>query len=185
MQRALVEQAQRGDVDAYSALTATLTPRLYAVANLILRDQDRAADAVQDTLLKAWQDVHALRDPDRFEAWLHRVLVRTCYAAARRNRVRHLVEIEMSPSLGPNTPDAQVDVAVRDQLNRGFARLSTEHRTVLVLVHYLGLSLAETAEMLGVPLGTVQSRLNRATGTMRAALDADERLQQVSVGVAR
>src|SRR3954451_1817776 len=181
MQRALVEQAQRGDVDAYSALTASLTPRLYAVANLILRDQDRAADAVQDALLKGWQDLRALRDPDRFEAWLHRVLVRTCYAAARRNRVRQLVEIEMSPFTGPNTQDAQIDVALRDQLNRGFARLSTDHRTVIVLVHYLGMSLAETAEMLDVPLGTVQSRLNRAIRVMRAALDADERLQSVSM----
>ena len=187
MQRELVLRAQTGDLDAFSALTSRMTTRLYAVASLILRDQDRAADAVQDALLSAWQEIRALRDPDRFEPWLHRLLVRKCYRAARRNRARLVVEIDVSAAgeVGAHLPDTQLAVAQRDQLDRGFARLSTEHRTVLVLVHYLGLSLNETAELVGVPLGTIQSRLNRARRTMRAALEADERLARLSVEGAR
>jgi len=175
MQRELVVRAQGGDVDAFSALTAGRTKRLCAVARLILRDDKRAADAVQDALLQAWLDIRSLRDPERFDAWLHRLLVRACYAAARRHRSRQLVEIAMSPTAEPTTSDAQRAVAVRDQLERGFVRLSTDHRAVIVLVHYLGLSLSEAGEVLGVPLGTVQSRLSRATQNMRAALEADER----------
>ena len=117
-----------------------------------------------------------LRDAERFDAWLHRLLVRICYRAARRNCARHTVEMNVSARVGNiHTSDSQAAFALRDELNRGFGRLSTEHRTVLVLVYYMGLSLKETADLLDVPLGTVQSRLNRAARTMRAALEADGR----------
>ena len=138
MQPELVTRAQGGDLDAYATLTATQTDRLYAAARLILRDQDRAADAVQDTLLQAWRDLRGLRDPERFEAWLHRILVRTCYASASRNRSRQVAELQIAARGEPVTTDSQLDFSTRDQLERGFARLSTEHRTVIVLVHYLG-----------------------------------------------
>lgn len=185
MQRDLVVRAQTGDVEAFSTLTANRTSRLFAAARLILRDDDRATDAVQDALLRAWLDLRSLRDPDRFDAWLHRLLVRSCYAAARRNRRRQLVEIEMTPTAEPSTSDSQRSVAVRDQLDRGFVRLSTDHRAVIVLIHYLGLSMAETADVLGVPLGTVQSRLSRATQSMRAALQADERPTELAAEAVR
>jgi RNA polymerase sigma-70 factor (ECF subfamily) len=175
MRRELVLEAQRGDLDAYSALTALTTHRLYAVAKLILRDQDRAADAVQDALLQGWVDIRSLRDPDRFDAWLRRVLVRTCYAAAKRHRRHSVVELHVTLNSEPSAPDDQQAVAVRDQLDRAFARLSVEHRTVIVLVHYLGLSLAETAETVGVPLGTIQSRLSRAVQALRGVIEADDR----------
>ena len=82
-------RAQGGDVEAYSALTSGRVDRLYSMARLIVGNDDRAADAVQDALLNAWLDLRALRDPDRFDAWLHRVLVRICYAAAKRHRTPH------------------------------------------------------------------------------------------------
>jgi len=185
MQRDLVGRAQAGDVDAYSTLTASLTDRLFAVARLILGSDDRASDAVQDALLQAWLDLRALRDPDRFEAWLHKVLVRTCYASAKRHRTRTVVEIKMATAGEPFAGDSQAALALHDQLDRAFTRLSKDHRTVIVLVHYLGLSLAEAAFTIGVPLGTVQSRLSRATQIMRAALEADERLITPSVEGAR
>ena len=174
MQRDLVIAAQRGDVEAFSALTEVRTGRLYAVARMILRDDDRAGDAVQDALLQAWRDLRALRDPDRFDGWLHRMLVRACYRAAKRDRTRELLELRIAID-GVDRSDTQRDLAVRDQLERGFRVLTTDQRTVLVLRHYVGLSLAELAEVIDVPLGTVQSRLNRATQAMRAAIDADER----------
>jgi RNA polymerase sigma-70 factor (ECF subfamily) len=185
MQRDLVVRAQRGDLDAFSALTAGMTNRLFGAARLILRDDDRAADAVQDALLPAWGALRGLRDPDRFHAWLHRLLVRRCYRAAKRSRQRSVVELPLDATLEPMTPDAQRAVAVRDQLDRGFRRLSPEQRTAIVLRHDLGLSLAESAEALAIPLGTMQSRLSRATQAMRAALDADERPVVGAAEVAR
>ena len=185
MQRDLVVRAQTGDLDAFSALTAGATNRLFGAARLILRDDEHAADAVQDALLQAWLDIRGLRDPDRFDAWLHRLLVRGCYRAAKRGRQRAVVELALDATLEPTTPDAQRAVAVRDQLDRGFRRLPPEQRTAIVLRHYLGLSLAESAEALAIPLGTMQSRISRATQAMRAALDADERPAVGAVEVAR
>jgi RNA polymerase sigma-70 factor (ECF subfamily) len=185
MQRDLVVRAQRGDLDAFSALTVGMTDRLFAAARLILRDDEQSADAVQDALLQAWLDVRGLRDPDRFEAWLRRLLVRACYRAASRARQRRVVELSNSLTREGMTSDAQRAVAVRDQLDRGFERLSPEQRAVIVLHHYLGLSLAESAEALAIPLGTMQSRLSRATQAMRAALEADERPAVGAAEVAR
>jgi len=184
MQRDLVVRAQGGDVEAFSELTAGGIDRLYAVARLILRHDEQAADAVQDALLQAWLDLRSLRDPDRFEAWLHRLLVRACYRAAKRRRDRQTFEISVASTADPVTLDAQRDVAIRDQLDRGFRRLSHEQRAVIVLHHYLGLSLVESAEVLRIPLGTMQSRLSRATQVMRAALDADDRSSLFAVEVA-
>lgn len=185
MQRDLVIRAQTGDVDAFSALTAGLSSRLYRTARLILRNDDRAADAVQDALLQAWLDLRGLRDADRFEAWLHRLLVRACYRAAKRQRTHDVAEIQLSPEGGPAVADVQRSTALHDQLERGFMRLSPDQRSVIVLHHYLGMSLQETAEIVGVPLGTVQSRINRATQKMRAALDADDRSTELAEEVAR
>lgn len=185
MQRDLVVLAQGGDLDAFSALTVGITDRLFAAARLILRDDEQSADAVQDALLRAWVDLRSLRDPDRFEAWLHRLLVRACYRAAKRSRQRVVVELSNSLTRDPLTSDSQRTVALRDQLERGFQRLSSEQRAVIVLHHYLGLSLAESAEALAIPLGTMQSRLSRATQAMRAALEADERPGMGAAEVAR
>ena len=138
MQRDMVVRAQRGDIDAFSALTAGLTQRLYAAARLILRDDERAADAVQDALLRAWLDIRGLRDPDKFEAWLHRLLVRACYRAAERRRSREVVELRVGHDRGHRDPRRAGDIAARDQLDRGFRRLTPEQRAVIALHHYLG-----------------------------------------------
>jgi RNA polymerase sigma-70 factor (ECF subfamily) len=184
MHRQLVEQARHGDADAFSALAADVLPRLYGVARLILREDDAASDAVQDALFRAWLDLPALRDPDRFDAWLHRLLVRACYRAARRTRSRRIAEIRLAPD-HPTSVDMARATELNDQLERGFRHLSIDHRTALVLRHYLGLSLAEAAEALDVPLGTVQARVSRATDAMRAALEADQRLPAITAEASR
>ena len=176
IERDLVERARNGDLDAFSTLTAGRTNRLYAAARLILRDAFLAEDVVQEALVRAWQDLRGLRDPDRFDAWLHRILIRTCYRAAARHRRRTRLELDIADDDVPYvTPDAQQTVATRDRLERGFQQLTPEQRVVIVLHHYLGYSLAEAADILGIPLGTMQSRLFRALRAMRAALEADER----------
>ena len=170
----LVVRAQRGDREAYALLASTLAGRFLAVARRVLRDLDLAEDATQQALLSVWQDLPQLRDPARFEAWSYRILVRACYVEGRRERRRapnlRLLATEQDAADGL---DSVVD---RDQLDRGFRRLSIEHRSVVVLYHYLDLPLDRIAEILGIPVGTAHSRLHHAMRAMRAALDADLRM---------
>jgi RNA polymerase sigma-70 factor, ECF subfamily len=174
MQQDLVERARRGDHDAFAALAGAAIFRLDAAARLILRDPDRAKDAVQETLVRAWRDLPTLRSPDRFDAWLHRLLVRACIDEARRLR-RHRLDVELTPIDTLAVEDTTSSMADRDQLERGFSRLEPEARALIVLHHYLDLPLPEVAIALGIPLGTAKSRLHRALQSMRAALDADAR----------
>jgi RNA polymerase sigma-70 factor, ECF subfamily len=181
MQRDLVERAMAGDHDAFSELARGAIGRLYVIARLILRDDAKADDATQEALLSAWRHIHGLRDPDRFEAWLHRLLVNACHREAGRNRRRGAVEIHVEV-IEASLPDSTLDLADRDQIERGFSRLDMDQRTILVLHYYLGLRLDEAAGVLGVPPGTVRSRLHRATAAMRAALEADARTGLISEG---
>ena len=174
MQQELVERARRGDHDAFAALAGAALFRLDAAARLILRDPDQAKDAVQETLVRAWRDLPTLRSPDRFDAWLHRLLYRACIDEARRLR-RHRVDVQLSPIDSPMVGDMTSSISDRDQLDRGFSRLEPEARALIVLHHYLDLPLPDVAMALGIPLGTAKSRLHRALQAMRAALDADAR----------
>jgi RNA polymerase sigma-70 factor (ECF subfamily) len=178
-ERELVEAAMGGSADAFGDLAAAASPRLYAVARLILHDEAAADDATQDALVAAWRDLSALRDPDHFGAWLHRVLVRTCYRTAHRARRRIEIEGQVRPIGEPRDPcDASV---LKDEIERGFSRLSVEHRTVLVLHHYLGYTFPEIAEVLGIPVGTAKSRIHRASAAMRDAISSDHQQQQGQV----
>jgi RNA polymerase sigma-70 factor, ECF subfamily len=181
MRRDQVERAMAGDHDAFSELARVSISRLYAAARLILRDDALAEDATQEALVAAWRDLSALRDPDKFDAWLHRLLVRACLREARRGRLRWTIESEVRPTRSVE-PDLSIDIADRDELARGFARLDADQRTVIVLHHYLGLTLDEVATAMAVPPGTARSRLHRATRAMRAALDADARATEILNG---
>ena len=174
MQRDLVERAMSGDHDAFTELARVAVGRLLVIARLILHDEAAAEDATQETLVAAWRHIKGLRDPDRFDAWLHRLLVNACHREARRGRSRSSHEIHL-PEFDSAEPDETARLLDRDQLDRGFRRLDVDHRTVIVCYYYLGLRPEETAEMLGWPAGTVRSRLQRAIGQLRAALDADAR----------
>jgi RNA polymerase sigma factor (sigma-70 family) len=174
MQQDLVERARRGEHDAFAELAGAAISRLDSAAWLILRDPEQAADAVQNALVRAWRDLPTLRDPNRFDAWLHRLLVRSCIDEARRLR-RHQIDVELTALDVPVPADHESTIANRDQLERGFVRLDPEMRAVIVLHHYLDLALPDVAATLGIPIGTAKSRLHRALGLMRAALDADAR----------
>jgi RNA polymerase sigma-70 factor (ECF subfamily) len=175
MQRDLVIRAQRGEHEAFTALISGSLQRWYSAARLILRRDELAEDAVQEALVKAWVAIRGLRDPDRFDAWIHRLLVHACYRAARLESSRRSVEVRELPMDGPRTPDSEQALAARDQLERGFRQLSPEQRAVLVAHYYLDLSDGAAAEALDIPAGTLKSRLNRATVALRAALEANER----------
>jgi RNA polymerase sigma-70 factor (ECF subfamily) len=171
MDAELVKRAQQGDEVAFASIAVAIGDRLHSISVGILRDVDLAEDATQQALLSIWRDLPQLRDPARFEAWAYRLLVRACYAESRKER-------RWSPKLRVLERDmvaaGEIEgVVQRDQLERGFRRLSVEHRAVIVLHHYLDLTLQEVADTLAIPTGTVRSRLFYAMRGLRAALEAD------------
>jgi RNA polymerase sigma-70 factor, ECF subfamily len=182
--RDLVEAAQRGDREAFAVLARSHGDRLMAIAHRILRDVGRAEDAVQQTLVIAWRELPGLRDPERFDAWLQRLLVNASYAEARRWR-SWSANVRLLPLDGPAGPDEGLALDDRDRLERGFRRLPPEQRAMLVFTHYLGLTPSEIAARLGIPAGTARSRLHLAHRAMRAAIEADERPVAVAGGRSR
>src|SRR3954453_20887811 len=160
MHEDLARRAREGDPGAFSALVRETLGRLYTTARLILHDADRADDAVQDALVEAWRDIRGVRDLDRLDAWLHRLLVRSCYRVAKRERRRGLAEVPLMPIHDASGPDAFPAFGDRDELERAFSRLTQDQRTVLTLFYFADLSLADTAAPLGIPVGTTKSRLH-------------------------
>jgi RNA polymerase sigma-70 factor (ECF subfamily) len=179
MHRDLVERAMAGDREAFTELTRQSIGKLYAVARLILRDNARAEDATQEALVAAWRQLSALRDPDRFDAWLRRLLVRACYREADKEQRQRRITTRIEP-FATAGPDPGLAVADQDELERGFATLRPDQRALVVLHYYLGLPVQETSEVLGIPVGTVKSRLSRTTQQLRATLEADARLPLLS-----
>ena len=171
-QRELVERAGEGDHDAFTMLATRAASRLDSAARLILRDRELARDAVQNTLVRAWRDLPGLRDPDRFDAWLHRLLVNACLDEARRRR-RRPIEVEMQPIDMPVRHDEGRRLADRDLVERALNRLEPEHRALVVVHYYLGYPLPDAARSLGISLPAAKSRLHRAMQGLRRILAAD------------
>jgi RNA polymerase sigma-70 factor (ECF subfamily) len=180
VRRSLVEQAAAGDQQAFEDLVRQSADRLFAIAWRILRDYHKAEDAVQQTLATIWDELPRLRDPDRFEAWSYRLVVRISIAEAKRARqagpMVRLLPDDVAMDTGSSRPSDDIGaVADRDQVQRGLLQLTPDQRAALILQHYLGLSLAEIADVLGIPIGTAGSRLHYAAQALRAAIDADGR----------
>jgi RNA polymerase sigma-70 factor (ECF subfamily) len=171
----LVTKARQGDEDAFAEIVVRSIARLNVIARAVLRDPQAAEDAVQEALVGAWRDLPRLRDVDRFEQWLRRLLLRACFDRARQDRKVRVREIPGVPDSGSGD-DHPAAILLRDEVERALAALSIEHRAVLVLTYYLDLPLAEAAEVLDIPVGTMKSRLDRARSAMRAALDAQDRV---------
>ena len=171
MDRDLVERARKGDREAFAVLVHQVSDSLYAVAYRILRDTSLAEDALQNALVLAWRRFPKLRDPDRFEAWIHRILIHACYDESQRTRSWR-TNVTVLPIEGPGRSDESAAIADRDELERAYRQLTVEQRAVFVLHHYLGLPLVEVAELLGIPAGTARSRLHYAIAGLRRALTA-------------
>ncbi len=171
MRRELVDRAKGGDQDAFSRLVDGSVDRLCTVAYLILRDADRAQDAVQEALVSAWRDLPSLRDAEALDAWLYRLTVRSCYRQARRERRRALIELHAMPDAATDLAgDVALPIVERDRLERELERLPVDQRAVIVVRFYLGCSVPEVAEILGIPQGTVKSRLNRGLLALRDSI---------------
>ncbi len=179
-QRGLVERAQRGDHDAFAVLASASIARLDAAARLILRDGELARDAVQEAMVRSWRDLPTLRDVDRFDAWLHRLLVNACLDILRRRR-RRAIEVELTPIHTPTTADFTSTVVDRDLLDRGLRALEPAWRAIVVLHYFLGMPLPEVASALGIPLGTAKSRLHRGIGLLRVTVEGDAVVEMMAV----
>ena len=161
--------AQAGERESFDRLATAMYDRLYAVAFRILRDSYAAEEAVQESLIRGWRQLRSLRDPTRFEAWMHRLLINSCHDQGRRAR-RFAVEIgDVSFDRSDPTDDFASVVNI-DELERGFLHLPIEHRAVLVLTHYVGMSAPEVSQVLGIPVGTVYLRIHYGVRAMRVAL---------------
>lgn len=174
MQVELVERARSGDHEAFSELARASFGRLFGAARLILRDQDRAQDAVQEALVLAWKHVAAIRDPAAWDAWMYRLTVRACYRLARAAKRRDVTEIHVSVDLESTGHDFTGSFAERERMGRELGRLPVDQRAVMVLHFYLDLPLTEAAAILDIPVGTAKSRLHRGLATLRTAF-LDER----------
>jgi RNA polymerase sigma-70 factor (ECF subfamily) len=173
MQRQLVERAMRGDADAFTSLVDASLNRQYAAATLILRDGDRAQDAVQEALVSAWRDMRSLRDPDAWEAWLYRLTVWACYRLARTERRRAVIELHVVADTEPHQDDMTATVVDRDRLERQLDALPIEQRAMVVLRYFLDVPLADAAAILDIPLGTAKSRLYRGLEAMRSRMSPE------------
>jgi RNA polymerase sigma-70 factor (ECF subfamily) len=171
-QRELIDRAKRGDHAAFANLVDGSLRRLDAAARLILRDPDQAQDAVQDALIRAWRDLPGLREPDRFDAWLHRLTVNACLDLVRRRR-RRPIEVELSPIDAMKMPDHTSAFDDRELLDAALRRLDPGHRAVVALHYLLGMPLPEVAAALGIPYGTAKSRVHYALAAMRTGALAE------------
>jgi RNA polymerase sigma-70 factor, ECF subfamily len=170
---ALVARAQSGDHEAFSALARASFGRLFGAAKLILRDQNRAEDAVQEALVLAWKHVRAIRDPEAWDAWLYRLTVRACYRLAKSANRRDVVELHVEPETEPTGQDFTGPLVERERLGSELGRLPVDQRAVMVLHFYLDLPLTDAAAVLDIPVGTAKSRLHRGLETLRIALSED------------
>ncbi len=175
MRRETVERAMEGDHDAFSELARASMDRQYAVATLILRDSDRARDAVQESLIAAWRDIRALRDPGKWEAWLHRLTARACYRLASKERRRTTVELRLITEPVPD-PGAHFALSIeeRDRMERELGRLTIDQRAVMVLHFYADLTLQQAADILEIPVGTAKSRLHYGLRALRSSMSGAE-----------
>ena len=153
---------------AFLALADAHLDASYRLATAIVGDRSEAEDATQDALVVAWRRWSQLRDPARFEAWFHRILLNTCRDRLRQNARRRSVDLSADLA-GPSDPTAELDD--HDQIGRALARLSPDHRIVVTLRYYLDLPIDEIARRLGIPAGTVSSRLHNALRQMRTGVD--------------
>ena len=144
--------ARRGDEDASADLARAVGDRLMAIAYRILRDVDRAEDAVQQTLVTAWRELPHVARRRPVRCLVRRILVHACYAEARRRRT-WAANVRDLPTDGPAGRDDLATVMERDLLERAFRRVSPEQSAIFVLHHYVGLTLPEVADELGMPSG--------------------------------
>jgi len=172
----LVVRAQRGDDDAFARLIVMHFAKASATASMILGDSAAADDVVQEAMVQAWRSLPGLRDPQRFEAWLRRLVVNRCLNHRRAaRRLDHAVG-RLRPAL--SSPGPERGVSDRDELGRALRRLSLEQRAILALRYGHDLTGVGIADALRISPGAARSRLHAAVTALRAALAAEDELSR-------
>jgi RNA polymerase sigma-70 factor (ECF subfamily) len=149
----------------------------YRLAGVILNDRDEAEEAVHEAAVAAWGGFAGLREPAHFEAWFHRILLNECRDRLRsraRRRLRHIGR-ELADAEHPQVGDAAEATATRDAVIGLLDALTPDEQVVITLRYYADLTVSDIAEALGIPGGTVKSRLHHALGRLRAAFEVAER----------
>jgi len=178
MERQLVESARRGDREAYETLVRRKVDAVFRTALAVLGNEADARDTVQEAFIAAWRRLPSLRDADRFDAWLGRITLNACRMALRRRRgVREIPVADTTSAEPVDRAASDFDAAAvsADAFDRAFSRLSVDQRAILVLHHLEGLPVAEIATRLGIPGGTLKSRLHTARRALERALAAEDR----------
>jgi len=163
-------------MEAFTLLDDARLLQSYRLATLILRDRDEAEDATQEAIVRAWSGWGTMRDRTRFDAWFDRILVNVC-----RNRMRHARTIRMvalDDTHDLQTADAHGATIARLALEPAFGQLTPEQRIIVVLRFWRDLSVDDIAERLGVPAGTVKSRLHYALKALREAVESSEEFER-------
>jgi RNA polymerase sigma-70 factor (ECF subfamily) len=172
MDRELLLRARAGDAEAFELVVQQRGEHLFRTAVAILGSEADALDATQETFINAWRRLSDLRDPDRFDAWLGRILINECrMALRRRGRVRE-VSLNDRLDVGAPTDGADAD-SFALAFDDAFARLPVDQRAILVLHHVHGYGVGEIGAWLGVPAGTVKWRLHRARRALKAAWEGE------------
>jgi RNA polymerase sigma-70 factor, ECF subfamily len=172
--RSLIDRARTGDLDAFASIVRARMDAVYRVTAAILGDEADAADAAQDTFVAAWKQLPRLRDADRFEAWLQRIAVNAARQSLRGRRRRHLREIPAVVAGGPDEASSAADRPDASVLEAAMSHLSADQRSILVLHHLEGRSVAEIAETYAIPVGTAKSRLFAARRSLADAIAREE-----------
>ena len=156
---------------AFDRLADEHLEQAYHLARAILRDHTEAQDATHDAFVQAWRNWDALRDQARFEQWFDRILVNACrLRLQRRGRQATDISVEVALATGDHAPRTDDQAALRAAL----ATLSPDHQVVVALRYFRDLTIEDIAGRLGIPAGTVQSRLHYALKRLHEALDADD-----------
>jgi RNA polymerase sigma-70 factor, ECF subfamily len=170
----VVRQARDGRADAFESLVQHHGPEMYRLAAAIVGPDD-ARDVAQESFVAAWRDLPKLREVDRFEVWLRRIVINRSRNALRSRGRRPTQRLEgmTVPETASRAPDFRDAIHERDALDAAFEGLSADHRAAVVLHYGAELSIRETADAMGVAVGTAKSRLNAALGRMRTAMEGD------------
>ncbi len=182
----LVERATGGDAEAFEALLSAYEKGVYNLAYRLVSDREDAMDIVQEVFLKAFQALPRFRGDSRFSTWLHRVCVNACLDFLRKKQRTQTYSLDEplkagDPSTtrevrddGVATEDAVETKSLSDEVLGALSRVDEAHRTIVILADVRGYSYQETADILGLSIGTVKSRLHRARNALRKCIHAEQ-----------
>jgi len=187
-EQCLLDRCREGDLEAFDELVALHQDRVFSLCLYMLHDHDAAADAAQDAFVRAFRGLPKFQGQCAFGTWMHRIAANVALDALQKRKRTPLPHSSLArddedAASAPETPDhreAPHETADRHERRRAIrcalAALPEHYRLVLVLFDIQGHSYEEIAEQLELPAGTVKSRLNRARGALRAALEGDREL---------